>query len=261
MANILDIIVENKRREVAAKAVLGAYDRVLVEAEKCQRPVVSMSRALAESETGIIAEFKRRSPSKGEIHGMASAAEVISAYAANGATACSVLTDTRFFGGSLDDLSIARSCTGIPLLRKEFVVDPRQIFEARCYGADAILLIASVLSFDEICRFTDIAHGLGLETLLELHNEAELDKFSPETDMVGVNNRNLTNFVTDTDTSLKLAQALPADVVKVAESGLTSIEEIKRLRSEGYRGFLMGERFMKYDDPANALKEFLNGTV
>ena len=261
MANILDIIVANKRREVASKAALGAYDRVLVEAEKCSRPTISMSRALASSDTGIIAEFKRRSPSKGEIHAMALAAEVISGYAANGASACSVLTDTPFFGGSLADLAIARSSVSIPLLRKEFVVDARQIFEARCYGADAILLIASVLTFDEICKFIDIAHGLGMETLLELHNMAELDKLSPETDMVGVNNRNLSNFVTDTDTSLKLIQALPADIVKVAESGLTSIAEVERLRGEGYRGFLIGERFMKHENPANALKEFLHGTV
>ncbi len=146
------------------------------------------------------------------------------------------------------------------MLRKEFIVDSCQIFEARIYGADAILLIASILSFNDIVKFTDTAHQLGMEVLLELHDMDELDRFNPEVDMVGINNRNLSTFVTDTDVSLRMASALPDDIVKVAESGLSSIAEIHRLRDAGYRGFLIGETFMKHQHPGNALKDFINAT-
>lgn len=254
MVNILQQIVDNKRREVEAMA---RYPLLAIP----QRPDASsrsMSRALAESPTGIIAEFKRRSPSKGDIHPMAMVNEVIPAYTRAGASACSILTDTPYFGGALTDLTAARTLTDIPLLRKDFIVSEFQIHEAAIYGADAILLIASALNRDEIERFTACAHSLKLEVLLELHSADEMSRFCPEVDMVGINNRNLSTFHTDPTLSLTLARELPGNVVKVAESGLTSMEEVRRLRDAGYRGFLIGETFMRHTDPGQALTQFIN---
>lgn len=252
MGNILQQIVDNKRREVEATAAQCEY--YCTGREK----VRSMSRALASSDTGIIAEFKRRSPSKGDIHPAAMVSEIVPAYAAAGATACSILTDTPYFGGALTDLAVARSLTDMPLLRKEFIVSEFQIHEAAHFGADTILLIASALTRDKIERFTACAHGVGLEVLLELHSMDELEKFCPAVEMVGVNNRNLSTFHTDPALSLKVARELPVDVVKVAESGLTSIHEVRRLRDAGYRGFLIGETFMRDARPGDALARFLN---
>ncbi|MDE6394238.1 MAG: indole-3-glycerol phosphate synthase TrpC [Duncaniella sp.] len=252
MVNILQQIVDNKRREVGAMA--AQCDYYCAGREK----VHSMSCALASSDTGIIAEFKRRSPSKGEIHPAAMVSEVVPAYAAAGATACSILTDTPYFGGALTDLAVARSLTDMPLLRKEFIVSEFQIHEAAHFGADTVLLIASALTRGEIERFTDCAHSVGLEVLLELHSMDELEKFCPDVEMVGVNNRNLSTFHTDPALSLKVARELPDDVVKVAESGLTSMHEVRRLRDAGYRGFLIGETFMRDTRPGDALARFLN---
>lgn len=260
MNSILNAIVDNKRREIEAKAMLGIYDKALSNAQKSAYTPVSMSRSITDNEFGIIAEFKRRSPSRGDIHPGAVADKIIKGYTESGAAACSILTDTVYFGGALSDLALARKSTSLPLLRKEFIVDSCQIFEARLYGADAILLIASILSFNDIVKFTDTAHQLGMEVLLELHDMNELDRFNPEVDMVGINNRNLSTFVTDTDVSLQMASALPDDIVKVAESGLSSISEIHRLRDVGYRGFLIGETFMKHQHPGKALKDFINAT-
>lgn len=260
MNSILNAIVDNKRREIEAKAMLGIYDKALSYAQKSAYTPVSMSRSITDNEFGIIAEFKRRSPSRDDIHPGAVADKIIKGYTESGAAACSILTDTVYFGGALSDLALARKSTSLPLLRKEFIVDSCQIFEARLYGADAILLIASILSFNDIVKFTDTAHQLGMEVLLELHDMDELDRFNPEVDMVGINNRNLSTFVTDTDVSLQMASALPDDIVKVAESGLSSISEIHRLRDVGYRGFLIGETFMKHQHPGKALKDFINAT-
>lgn len=253
--SILQQIVDNKRREIAAVTALGLAFR---EPDASTRPARSMSRALADSPTGIIAEFKRRSPSKGDIHPMAITSDVIPAYTHAGASACSILTDTPYFGGALTDLATARTLTDIPLLRKDFIVSDIQIQEAAIYGADAILLIASALTRDEIESLTGTAHSLGLEVLLELHSIDEIDKFYSEVDMVGVNNRNLSNFHTDPSMSLTLAGILPDDVVKVAESGLSSISEIIKLRDAGYSGFLIGETFMRHPDPGLALSRFIN---
>lgn len=260
MDSILNAIVDNKRREIEAKAMLGIYDKALSNAQKSAYTPVSMSRNIIDNEFGIIAEFKRRSPSRGDIHPGAVADVIVKGYTESGAAACSILTDTVYFGGALSDLALARKSTSLPLLRKEFIVDSCQIFEARLYGADAILLIASILSFNDIVKFTDTAHQLGMEVLLELHDMDELDRFNPEVDMVGINNRNLSTFVTDTDVSLQMASALPDDIVKVAESGLSSIAEIHRLRDVGYRGFLIGETFMKHQHPGKALKDFIHAT-
>lgn len=257
MGTILDKIVANKRMEVEAKIAMCG-DKFSYEP---QHEPVSMSRALIDSPTGIIAEFKRRSPSKGEIHPLALPVDIISAYQAAGAAACSVLTDTVYFGGSLNDLAVARQVADIPLLRKDFIVSEYQIDEARLYGADAILLIAAALTREEVERFTRHAHELGLEVLFEVHNERELEKFCPEIDMVGVNNRDLSTFATDPDLSLKIVGRLPENVVKVAESGLTTIDEVEQLHQVGYNGFLIGETFMKHDHPGDALGKFLDGTL
>lgn len=256
--NILDKIIANKRREVAALERIGATicDTAAVYAQRHD-----MRGALLASETGIIAEFKRRSPSKGDIHPAAMVNEVVPAYQAAGAAACSVLTDTPFFGGALTDLAVASGLVNIPLLRKDFIISELQIFQAQQVGASAILLIAAALTRSEIERFTRCAHLLGLQVLLELHDMSELDRYCPEADMVGVNNRNLTTFHTDPALSLKVAAELPADVVKVAESGLTSIDEVRRLRDAGYRGFLIGETFMRNANPGDALRRFIDGTL
>lgn len=258
MTDILRQIVANKRREVAAKASLGLYRGIEAGVMRVLRAPLSMSRRLAESPTGIIAEFKRRSPSKGEIHPMAMAGKVVGGYERAGATACSVLTDTAYFGGSLDDLAAARDAASLPLLRKEFVIDERQILEARCCGADAVLLIASVLTAGEVEQFTRTAHHAGLEVLLELHGANELDKMIECVDMVGVNNRNLSTFRVDVEESLEMAAQLPSGIVRVAESGLTTMGQLMELRCAGYQGFLMGERFMRHADPASALNDFIN---
>ncbi|MCM1139970.1 MAG: indole-3-glycerol phosphate synthase TrpC [Duncaniella sp.] len=253
MSNILDKIVANKHLEVEAKIALLGKKLPF----KPQHSPISMSKALLDSPTGIIAEFKRRSPSKGEIHPLALPAEIVPAYEETGAAACSVLTDTVYFGGSLNDLAVARKVANLPLLRKDFIVSTFQIDEARLYGADAILLIAAALTSKQVEQFTRYAHDLGLEVLFEIHNEAELEKFCPEIDMVGVNNRDLTTFITDPGLSLRIVSKLPDNVVKVAESGLSSIDEVENLHQIGYRGFLIGETFMKHDKPGAALKNFL----
>ncbi|MDE6824799.1 MAG: indole-3-glycerol phosphate synthase TrpC [Duncaniella sp.] len=257
MANILDKIIANKRREVeAADSLLGTEVAITTD-----RVPLSFRQALLDSPTGIIAEFKRRSPSKGEIHPLALVDEVVAAYEGAGAAACSVLTDTVYFGGALTDLMNARAHASLPLLRKDFVVSRRQIAEARACGADAVLLIAAALTAEEIADFTGYAHSLGLEVLFEIHNATELEKYCPEVDMVGVNNRDLTTFHTDPLLSERVARELPADVVKVAESGLTSIAEVEHLRASGFRGFLIGETFMRHDRPGEALSRFLDGTL
>lgn len=257
MPNILDKIIANKRREVDAMCELFGEEVNVT----TQRDTISLSRALLDSPTGIIAEFKRRSPSKGEIHPLALVNEIVPAYEEAGAAACSVLTDTVYFGGALPDLVNARSVSNLPLLRKDFVISRRQIAEARAWGADAVLLIAAALSAGEVEEFTRYAHSLDLEVLFEIHNARELEKYSPEVDMVGVNNRDLTTFVTDPMLSEIVAHELPADVVKVAESGLTSISEVERLREAGFSGFLIGETFMKHDNPGEALRKFFEATL
>lgn len=254
MRDILKFITDNKRREVEAMRLIVPEINIATP----RKPLRSMSRQLSDSPTGIIAEFKRRSPSRGDIHPMAMVNEVVGGYTSAGASACSILTDTPFFGGALSDLAVARKVTDIPLLRKDFIVDEYQIYQAALFGADAILLIAAVLSAQDIVRYTDLAHRFGLEVLLELHSMSELDSFYSQVDMVGINNRDLTTFHTDPALSMKMARELPGNVVKVAESGLTSMSEVQRLREAGYRGFLIGETFMKEKNPGEALAKFIS---
>lgn len=259
MVNILEKIASTKRAEVEAMKALLPIEGLRYKAFETNRPVNSMKKSILNKETAIIAEHKRRSPSKGEIAPMSQVAEIAEAYASNGAAAMSVLTDTPYFGGSIADLAVARAASpGLPLLRKEFIVDEYQIYQARLYGADAILLIASMLDADTIFHFNDIAHSLGLETLVELHSEDELMKLPENADMVGINNRDLTSFRTDISNSSRLVGSLPSDMVRVAESGIKTPEDVKRLKECGFNAFLIGESFMSTPDPGETLRRFLN---
>lgn len=257
MNTILDNIIQTKRLEVATARAAKPFEAILVEAQAVSRPVLSFRDALAKSESGIIAEFKRRSPSKGFIHEGAKVAEVVPGYAKAGAAACSVLTDTTYFGGSADDLKEARQLVNLPLLRKDFIIDEYQICEARIWGADVILLIATALTPAEIERLGAFAHMLGLEVLLEIHDICELAHICPAVDVVGINNRNLATFVTNVQTSFELNRQVPGEYLRISESGISSPDTVRRLREAGFRGFLMGENFMKEDDPAAALHHFI----
>ncbi|MBO4729966.1 MAG: indole-3-glycerol phosphate synthase TrpC [Bacteroidaceae bacterium] len=217
----------------------------------------SLSQALHQSPTGIIAEFKRRSPSKDWIKQDARPESIVPAYQQAGATALSILTDEPYFGGSNDDIITARTLVTLPILRKEFIVDEYQVFEAKLLGADAVLLIAACLKKEECRTLAHTTRELGIETLLEIHCEEELDYIGDDISVVGVNNRDLHQFRTDVQTSVSLASKIPTEYVRISESGITTAEDIKMLRLCGYNGFLMGECFMREDDPAQALQQFI----
>ena len=204
--------------------------------------------------TGIIAEFKRRSPSKGVINDKAAIEKVVKAYEVNGAAGISVLTDQEFFGGSDEDFLKAKETVGIPLLRKDFIIDEYQLVESKSIGADVILLIAACLTPAETRKLARAAKNLGMEILLELHDEKELDHISDAVTLIGINNRNLKNFGVDTELSIRLAEKIPSDFIKIAESGIDSIEMIQQFRKKGFQGFLIGEFFMKEADPGEAFK-------
>lgn len=256
--NILDKIILDKKREVILKKSIIPVSQ-LESSVFFERQTISLSQKLKASSTGIIAEHKRRSPSKSVINHNFTVEEVVKGYENAGACGISVLTDGKYFGGSLDDLLLARASVNIPLLRKEFIVDEYQILEAKAFGADLILLIAAVLTREEIKSLSEFAKKLGLEVLLEVHNQEELEKsIMPTLDMIGVNNRNLKTFEVSLDFSKQLAAQIPNDFVKVSESGISSIEAIAELRPYGYNGFLIGENFMKTDDAGQAAKEFIN---
>ena len=256
--NILDKIILDKRREVVLKKSIIPVSQ-LEASVFFEKQTISLSHNLRNSNSGIIAEHKRRSPSKAEINYGFTVEEVVKGYETAGACGISVLTDGKYFGGSLDDLLLARATINIPLLRKEFIVDEYQILEAKAHGADLILLIAAVLSREEIKSLSEFAQRLGLEVLLEVHNQEELEKsIMPSLDMIGVNNRNLKTFEVSLDFSKELAAQIPNDFVKVSESGISSIEAITELKPYGYQGFLIGENFMKTDNAGQAAKEFIS---
>ena len=261
MADILQTIVEHKRREMEARMAGTTIAEMRACAEAVTRPTVSMSRSLEASASGIIAEFKRRSPSKGWIRQGARAEHITPDYQLNGAAALSILTDSEFFGGSAADIVAARGLVSLPILRKDFIVDEYQIYEARAIGADAILLIAAVLTPDECRGFTATAHSLGMEVLLEIHSEEELGHIGHETDMVGVNNRHLGTFSTDVAHSFALSGKLPEDKVLVSESGISRPESLRELRGAGFSGFLIGETFMKTENPGHALRDLINASL
>lgn len=251
--NILDKILETKRAETALLNLATLYQEV----ERGDREVFSFREAILKSDSGIIAEFKRRSPSKGVINADADVAKTVDGYSLAGAAAISVLTDRDYFGGSFDDLRAARSAVRIPILRKDFIIDKKQICEAKIWGADVILLIAAALTPEKTAELACFARLLGLEVLLEIHGSAELEHLCPYIDVVGVNNRNLSTFATDVSVSMELADKIPAQFVKISESGISDPETVRQLRAVGYRGFLMGENFMKQSDPALALAQFI----
>ena len=243
MKDILDRIIEQKHLEI---------DALLA-------PKPSLKGALLASGSGIIAEFKRKSPSKGWIKEEGLASEIPLAYQRNGAAALSILTDREFFAGADSFVCEARqSGVTLPILYKNFVIDEMQLYQALFCGASAVLLIASCLSLEKCRTLMDKAHSLGLEVLLEMHGEEELEYAGLGPDLCGINNRNLGSFVTDVENSFRLAEKLPKEAVKVSESGISSPETIRRLREAGYRGFLIGETFMREADPGLALKEFIS---
>lgn len=255
--NILDKIVADKRKEVDLKKSLIPPSQ-LERSVLIERPALSLVAALKSSSTGIIAEHKRRSPSQPIINQNQNVQDVAKGYETAGAAGMSVLTDGKYFGGSLDDLLLARASVSLPLLRKEFVVDPYQILEAKAYGADLILLIAAVLSKNEIKTLSETAKHWGLEVLLEVHNQAELHKaLFPGVDLLGVNNRNLKTFEVSLETSKALAPHIPEEFVKVSESGISHPAAIVELKQYGYQGFLVGEHFMKTDKPGKSAKTFI----
>lgn len=257
--DILDQITAHKRLEVAARkqevplSVLQARVEPLLDT-----PQPSLAASLKASPSGIIAEFKRKSPSKGWIKEAGRAEEIPLSYQQNGASAVSILADEKYFGGSPEFIAAARrSGVTLPILFKEFVVDEYQLFQARLCGASAVLLIAAELDL-ESCRFLlEKAHALGLEVLLEMHSEKELEYAALQPDLCGINNRNLGSFVTNVENSFRLCEKLPSQAVKVSESGIGDPATLRALRSCGFQGFLMGERFMKEAEPGAALGQFI----
>lgn len=263
MENILDKIIANKRIEVERHKTEKDIDTLILQIEKTDyRPERGkFKNALTNSATGIIAEFKRRSPSRDWIFKNAKIEDVIPPYSANGASAISVLTDLDFFGGTLTDLQQAKALTATPLLRKDFMVDEYQIYQAALHGASAILLIASALTIEQTKTLGKKAHELGMDVLLEIHNEAELKHINEYVDVVGINNRNLATFVTDVQISFELGDKIPNDFLKISESGISDPQTVINLRQAGFRGFLMGENFMKTNDPGKALDAFIKQLV
>ncbi len=258
---ILDEILERKRDLVGAAQAQVPADRLRREAVAVARPPAGFRRALRDSPPPrIIAELKRRSPSKGEIRADYDPVVLARAYAEGGAAALSVLTDEPYFGGSLDDLRAARGATGLPILRKDFVIGPYQIDEARVAGADAVLLIVKALSQEDLVSLHAHARGLGLDVLVEVHDEEELDRAAAcGADLIGINNRDLTRFTTDLAVTERLLPKAPAEAVVVTESGIMTFEDVSRLSRAGAHGFLVGESLMRQADVTQALSR-LRGT-
>lgn len=257
MKDILSEIIAHKRIELGLQKqaiAIGQLSEGIADAP----PTRSMKQSIAASPTGIIAEFKRRSPSKGWINEAARPEEIIPGYTEAGASALSILTDKKFFGGTLRDIRTARPLTPLPILRKDFIIDEYQLYQARIIGADAVLLIAAALEQTQCRALADKAHELGLEVLLEIHCADELPYIYNGIDMVGINNRNLGSFHTDVANSFRLAEQLPKDTVLVSESGISRPETICGLQQAGFNGFLIGETFMRTKKPADTLKDFIS---
>lgn len=254
--NILNKIVEFKKGEVARNKNLISITE-LEQQEYFNRKTFSFKYFLLdETKTGIIAEFKRRSPSKGIINDKADVLDVTTAYTKHGASCLSILTDMEFFGGSADDLRKAR-VNNIPILRKDFIIDEYQLIEAKAMGADVILLIAACLIPDRVKELAFFAKSLNMEVLLEIHTEQELHHICNDVDFVGVNNRDLKTFSVDVNRSIELSKQIPAEKIKIAESGIDDIGTIKIFKDAGFKGFLIGEKFMKEPDPGIAFEQFV----
>ena len=254
MQGILEKIVVNKKEEILQFKKVNPLEN-LVKDYRIKNNSLSMKLSITEG-SGVIAEFKRASPSKGTINASAEAGKITREYQDAGVSAISVLTDQHFFQAQADDLSVAKANVDLPILRKDFTIDIYQIYQAKVMGADCILLIAAILSGDEIKHFISVANDLGLDTIVEIHNLSELDKLSGIEPIIGVNNRNLDTFEVDINTSLQLARQL-GEVVKITESGLGLDSNLEALVQAGFQGFLVGESFMKTKDPGAACKKFV----
>jgi indole-3-glycerol phosphate synthase len=256
--NILDNIIAAKRIEVDQKKEIVPFEelkRFPLYASTCNSLVTNL---LSESSTGLIAEFKRKSPSKGIINDNVQIGPVVEAYEAHGAAGISILTDENYFGGSNDDIVYAREIVSVPILRKDFIIDEYQVVEAKAIGASVILLIAANLTPARVQELALFAKRLGLEVLLEIHGEEEIEHICTEVDIVGVNNRDLKTFTVDVNRSIELSDKIPGDKIKISESGINDVETVVRLRQYGFKGFLIGENFMKHADPSIAFADFAN---
>lgn len=255
---ILESIIYDKRREIELKQSLIPLHQ-LEKTLLFESKTYSLKQNLLTSTSGIVAEHKRRSPSKPQMSNTFSVEEVVKGYESAGVCGISILTDTKYFGGAIDDLLLARAAVSLPLLRKDFVISEFQILEAKASGADVILLIAAVLTPKEINIFAKLAKSLGLEVLLEVHNLDELQQsINQNLDFIGVNNRNLKTFEVNLNYSKKLAAYIPDDFLKISESGISTKNDINELKNHGYNGFLIGENFMKTQNPGQAALQFIN---
>jgi indole-3-glycerol phosphate synthase len=259
---ILDKIVLRKKEEIVLAKQLVSVQQLEAGLHFGRTPHVFKDFLLNEDRTGIIAEFKRRSPSKGIINDQVTVEEVTQAYAAAGASALSVLTDVDFFGGHTNDLLAARAANEIPVLRKDFMIDEYQVLEAKALGADIILLIAAILTPQEIKKLSGFAKSLGLNVLLEVHNQEELQRsICVDLDAIGVNNRNLADFTVNIQTSFDLVNQIPDEFMKISESAISAAQTIKELKAAGFNGFLIGENFMKTTNPGQAMQDFVGELI
>ena len=260
--DILETITAHKRIEIARQKEAVHLDLLMsLGSHRLNRPTLSMRQALEQSTSGIIAEFKRCSPSKGWLYPQAKVKEIVPSYERSGAAACSILTDSNFFGGSFSDLQQARLLVQLPLLRKDFIIDEYQVYQSRVLGADTILLIAACMTKESCKNLARVARQLELEVMLEVHTEDELSYLNEYIDILGMNNRNLSTFHTDVENSFRMIDYMKKEVgtgkdapVFVSESGLSDIRVINKLRDAGFRGFLIGETFMKTENPGETLR-------
>ena len=254
---ILDKIVAHKKKEVERSKQIISIEQLEKSVLFNRYPISLTEKLITENSNGIIAEFKRRSPTKGILNDKVNVIEVVKQYELAGVCGSSILTDKEFFGGSQKDIIDVRNEVNIPLLRKDFMIDEYQFLEAKSWGADVVLLIAAILTPEQVSHFTGLAKSLSMEVLLELHDEIELGHVNDMVDMVGINNRNLKTFEVDIQRSLKMAQQIPPDKVKIAESGISAVSTVRLFKENGFRGFLMGENFMKEADPGEAFAKFV----
>ncbi len=259
--NILDTIVARKKIEVEKNKISKSISELKAGPFFKNETLSFKEFLLKDDKTGIIAEFKRQSPSRGIINNKSSVVEVTTAYAKYGASGISILTDEEFFGGSLNDLLeatiIEATINKVPLLRKDFIIDEYQLVESKAYGAEIILLIAACLTKDKVKTFASFAKNIGLNVLLEIHNEQELEHICNDVDVVGVNNRDLKTFTVDINRSIELSKLIPSDKAKISESGIDDVATILLLKQHGFNGFLMGEKFMKEENPGEAFRDFV----
>lgn len=257
MDNILEKIVIRKQAQVMERRKVVPIPAFALSKYYARKTISLTERLKAEGSSGIIAEYKRQSPSKGIINATADVSEVTKAYNKAGVAGLSVLTDTPFFGGVTDDVLAARLANDIPILRKDFIVDEYQVYETKAMGADVMLLIAECLDKDMVKHLAATAKFIGLEVIMEIHSEDQLEKYTSDIDIIGVNNRNLKTFDVSIEQSKQLFSKLPNDAVKISESGISQPESILELRDAGYQGFLIGENFMKTDNPGEACDAFI----